>query len=257
MNTSTNDRLDTGTIEVRYQDSCGDRLYIANAPIMLRPIDARSPAVDKRKNVTEQPEGIKSVKSVENLSVCRTAHEGVTDSDGLYRCKVKPGWWAICTTVFGIEAVDEVKVEAGCTSQIRREFDLGISGDTVILNKECTMTPCRDIRKGQSMLLKVCWNLGLGEDLEIMASATKGNISNTSRLIKEKNQYCREFVYFASGSHGTSDITYRATSNPHVEGHIEINVFVDVQNISGDNTVTLTRTETSFYRRHGVLDRDS
>ena len=253
MVTSTNDRLYMGTIDLRCLDRYGDRLPIANLPIKFFRIDAGSSDVDTYERATERPEkpGKKGSKRVEDLtgedlSACRTPEEGVTVSDGRYQGLFKPGWWAICTAAFGIERVDKVKVDAGCTTQVCADFDLGISADTLLSNKDGSVTPSRDIRQGQSMLLRVCWNQTLGKDLEITASATAGAISDNSRIFECENQYCREFVYFASGRHGPAEFIWRARSNPHVEGRIEVNVLLDVQNISGETTVSMTRTETEF-----------
>ncbi len=246
----TNDYSDTGTIELQYVDSSGDLLPIAHLPLKFFPVDAGASAVDASGKSSEQPEkqAKRSSKASDDLSACRTPHEGLTNSDGRYQCQLKPGWWAICATAFGVERVDKVKVESGCTVQVRGEFNLAISADTLISSKDCSMTPCRDIRQGQSLLLRVFWNKSLGKDLEIAASATKGAISGESRIIDDENssQYYKEFVYFAGGGSGPAVLTYRAMSNPHVEGHRDVNIFPDVQNISGNTTVTMTRTETSF-----------
>jgi hypothetical protein len=173
--------------------------------------------------------------------------EGVTGSDGCFTCDLAPGSYAVEGRAFGRTVDrDDVMIEPNCTTRIPGPLPVGFSLDTYVPQDDCTTIPCRELREGKGMYLRVARNKSLPKDLEIRVTVTRGTLSAQYREFDQDNESVREYIFGSTGASGLIRFTATLRENPEITVCRDVTVLPNVQSIAGDVTVTMRRAATEI-----------
>lgn len=219
-----------GTLQFYMVDEAGMGAAIAGAPVQVF-----------RKVVAYDTEGHAAQEPARGEMVC----EGLTVSGGCFTCDLDQGSYLVEGSAFGQKTpTQDVTIEPNCTTQATGRLRIGFSLDTYVPQDDCTVIPCREVREGKGLYVRIARNKELPRDIELRLSVTRGAILPQFKEYEEGNQYVREYVFASTGVSGVVRFTALLKQNPQMEVGVDATVLPNVQNIAGDVTVTMRRAAT-------------